>query len=145
MSLPRPPSIFDDGDLRDAFARRGAPTAHNLGSPESEALRELIVDIEARIRRLEAHEARIRKLEAHEVFQYPLVACCPGPPVGEDELAATTIAGGLHYLAHSLKVMEQRHAHTATVLKGLLGEDRYQPPEITLHQNPRHDPCAKLV
>ena len=135
MSLPRPPSIFDDGDLRDAFARRGAPTAHNLGSPESEALRELIVGI----------EGRIRRLEAHEVFQRERVACCPGVPVGEDERADMTIAGGLHYLAHSLKVMEQRHAHTATVLRGLLGEDRYQHPEITVRQNARHDPCARLV
>ena len=56
-----------------------------------------------------------------------------------------TIAGGLHYVAHSLKAMEQRHAHTATLLRGLLGEDRYEHPQIDLRENPRHDPCAKLV
>ena len=134
MSLPRPPSIFDDGDLRDAFARRGAPTAHKLGSAESEALQELVAGI----------DARIRRLEAHEVFQREHVACCPAPAVGEDERAATTIAGGLHYLAHSLKAMEQRHAHTATILRSLLG-DRYEHPQIDLRENPRHDPCAKLV
>ena len=132
MSLPRPPSIFDDGDLRDAFARRGAPTAHELGSPESEALKERIVGI----------EARIRRLEAHEVFQRDHVACCPGPRV--DERADMTIGGGLHYLAHSLKAMEQRHAHTATLLRGLLG-NRYEHPQIDLRENPRHDPCAELV
>ena len=130
MSLPRPPSIFDGGDLWDAFARRGAPTAHNLGSPESEALRELIVGI----------EARIRRLEAHEVFTRAHVACCPAPRVAAEQDDDTSIAGALHYLAQSLKAMEQRQAHTELVLsEGLPG---YTRAEIDTVANARHDPCV---
>lgn len=130
MSLPRPPSIFDGGDLRAAFARGGAPTAHNLGSPESEALRELIVGM----------EARIRQLAEHEVFTRAHVACCPAPRVAAEQDADTTIAGALHYLAQSLKAMEQRQAHTELVLsEGLPG---YTRPKVDTVANARHDPCV---
>ena len=134
MSLPRPPSIFDGGDLRDAFARRGAPTptptAHFLGTLESHLLEQEVNKINAKIEWLYSQSVTRDQ-----------VRCCPGPRLAGDQDAELSIAGGLHYLAQSLKAMEQRQAHTELVLGEAL-KDAYTRPDVNTVANARHDPCV---
>ena len=134
MSLPRPPSIFDGGDLRDAFARRGAPTptptAHLLGSWESHLLEQEVTNMKLKIEWLYS-----------QLITRDQVRCCPGPRLAGDQDAELSIAGGLHYLAQSLKAMEQRQAHTELVLGEAL-KDAYTRPDVNTVANARHDPCV---
>ena len=133
MSLPRPPSIFDGADLQAAFARRGAPTptptAHNLGSLESHLLEQEVNKMNAKIEWLHS-----------QLVTRDQVRCCPGPRLAGDQDAELSIAGALHYLAQSLKAMEQRQAHTELMFQEHM--PGYTRAEIDTIANARHDPCV---